>query len=427
MKQRRRVMILAATLAAALLAAGPAHAYPLDGADQTGIERLYGYQTRPGHPSRLPPGARLGLDQIQLRLLDHRDLTIPTPDPEFTAQITRLLGEHVDDYSVAVLDLSDPDHPVYGEINPRVHRTPGSVGKIVVALALFQALADAHPDDLEARRRVLREAQVTADDYIHHDDHKVPFWVPGQQRLRWRPLAVGDTANLWTYLDWMLSASSNAAATTVIQQAMLLAQFGARYPLSPGEAEQFLTRTPRAQLSALLERTLQTPVTGNGLDLADLRQGSFFTAGGKRRAPGTNSTCTTRELVRYLLRLEQGRLVDAFSSLEIKRLLYMTERRIRYAASPALNNAAVYFKSGSYYRCVPEAGFVCGKYRGNAQNLMNSVAIVEWPAGQPKLFYLVAITSNVLRKNSAVEHQTLATRLQRLIEARHSGPNPAGR
>ena len=58
---------------------------------------------------------------------------------------------------------------------------------------------------------------------------------------------------------------------------------------------------------------------------------------------------------------------------------------------------------------------------------MNSVAIVEWPAGKPKLFYLVAVTSNVLRKNSAVEHQTLATRLQRLIEARHSGPAGSAR
>ncbi len=67
-----------------------------------------------------------------------------------------------------------------------------------------------------------------------------------------------------------------------------------------------------------------------------------------------------------------------------KRLIYMTQRRIRYASSPALNDAAVYFKSGSLYRCKPEEGFVCRKYEGNVENLMNSVAIVESPAGEPR-------------------------------------------
>ena len=51
---------------------------------------------------------------------------------------------------------------------------------------------------------------------------------------------------------------------------------------------------------------------------------------------------------------------------------------------------------------------------------MNSVAIVESPAGQPRLYYLVALMSNVLRKNSAVDHQTLATEIHKLIEEKHS-------
>ena len=157
----------------------------------------------------------------------------------------------------------------------------------------------------------------------------------------------------------------------------------------------------------------------------NLRQGSFFTAEGKRRVPGTNSICTTRELLHYLLLLEQGRLVDAWSSLQIKRLIYITQRRIRYASSPALNDAAVYFKSGSLYRCKPEDGYVCRKYQGNRDNLMNSVAIVESPAGEPRMFYMVALTSNVLKKNSAVEHQTFATRLHRLLQDWRSAPAAA--
>ena len=43
---------------------------------------------------------------------------------------------------------------------------------------------------------------------------------------------------------------------------------------------------------------------------------------------------------------------------------------------------------------------------------MYSVAIVEHPDGSK---YLVALMSNVLRKNSAVEHQTLATYFDRIL------------
>ena len=94
----------------------------------------------------------------------------------------------------------------------------------------------------------------------------------------------------------------------------------------------------------------------------------------------------------------------------------MTQRRIRYASSPALSPAAVYFKSGSLYKCKPEPDFKCLKYHGNVTNMLNSVAIVEHPAGKGQLYYMVVVMSNVLRKNSAVAHQTLATRIHRLIE-----------
>ena len=129
------------------------------------------------------------------------------------------------------------------------------------------------------------------------------------------------------------------------------------------------------------------PLRRNGLNLQQFRQGSFFTRYGKQRVPtGLNSYGTARELLRLLLLMEQGRLVDVFSSREIKRLLYMTERRIRYASSPLLGDSAIYFKSGSLYSCKAEPGFKCKKYRGNVKNYMNSVAIVETPAGVNRLF-----------------------------------------
>jgi hypothetical protein len=119
--------------------------------------------------------------------------------------------------------------------------------------------------------------------------------------------------------------------------------------------------------------------------------------------------------MRYLLRMEQGRLVDEFSSREIKRLLYVTERRIRYASSPALAEAAVYFKSGSLFECAPEKGFTCKPYAGNVKNYMNSATIVEYPAQGRKVYYMSTLVTNILRKNSAAEHQALATRIQQLL------------
>ena len=136
--------------------------------------------------------------------------------------------------------------------------------------------------------------------------------------------------------------------------------------------------------------------------------------------PG-DSYGTARELMRYLLRMEEGKLVDEWSSREIKRLMYVTERRIRYASAPSLADAAVYFKSGSLYECTKEPGFGCGQYMGNVKNYMNSIAIIEYPAGERKLHYMVTLISNVLRKNSAAEHQALATRLQQLIVNSHGG------
>lgn len=409
-------------LALALFHPDPGRAYPLDGYKYTGIYRLEAARQvvegeRPGKAH--PPGELLPLDLVDLRLTDYPDLTLPPPDPAFTAKIKDLLGADVSRYGISVLDLTDPRQPRYAESNGTMHQNPGSVGKIVVALAVFQALADIYPDDLEARRRVLRQAMITADAFSHYDHHTVRLRDPKTGGIIRRPIRDGDRASLWTYLDWMLSPSSNSAAGMVQKHLMLLVHYGKDYPVSAAEEVRFFKETSKQQLRKLFARAIQEPVTRNGLDLEALRQGSFLTHGGKQRVPGTNSYATSRELMRYLLRLEQGKLVDAFSSREIKRLLYVTERRIRYASSPALRNAAVYFKSGSLYQCKPEPNFRCRKYHGNVRNFMNSAAIVESPAGQNRIYYMVTLLSNVLRKNSAVDHQTLATRIQRLLEAEH--------
>ena len=415
-------MMLRALLFAWLLAPLGVGAYPLDGEPRTDIQRLEGYRLAQEGViggRKLHPGARLSLDQITLHLEDlpHREL--PAPDAGFTESVVELLDGREDRYGIAVLDLSDPDNPVYAAHRAQVPFNPGSVGKLAIALGLFEALARLHPDDIGARERVLKTRTITADAFIKWDSHKAPFFDPDTRRLTHRRIRMGDTANLWTWLDWMLSASSNAAASMVLREVVVMRHFGGEYPVSEERAARFLEATPKSELSRIMREALDAGVAAAGLDPDRFRQGGFLTSTGKRRIPGTTSRATPRELMRFLLHLEQGEVIDRFSSLELKRLLYMTQRRIRYASSPALFDAAVYFKSGSLYRCKPEPGFHCGKYRGNALNVLNSVAIVEAPGGRdPRLHYLAVVTSNVLKRNASVEHQTLATRLHRLIERR---------
>jgi len=407
-----------------------AFAYPLDSYEATGIGRLEEARRvqageLPG--TKQPRGALLTREEVDLRLAGAiEEAPLPALDPEFTRQVRDLLGPYASAYAVSILDLSDPAAPRYAEVNGEVLRNPGSVGKLLVALAFFQALADLYPDDEQKRFDILKSTVVTADEFVLSDSHTVRRWDREHERLVRRPLAPGDRGTLFEYMDWMLSASSNSAAAALMKEGMLLQAFGTRYPVPFEEGKRYFKETPRAELTSALARFIQEPVTRNGLDLAQLRQGSFFTATGKRKVQGTSSHASTRELMKYMLKLEQGRLVDAFSSREIKRLLYSTERRIRYASSPALFNSAVYFKSGSWFGCKPEPDFVCRPYAGNVRNFMNSVAMVEHPSSPRRMHYVVTLMSNVLRRNSAVDHQSLATRIQRLMEKRHpvAAPTP---
>lgn len=413
---RLTLFILAVSLAAAV-----ARAYPLDGYAETGIRRVEGARLANeglAKGGKQPPGALLTTEQVDLRLLGQSEMDLPAPDPEFTAALLKLLGDKAGSYGVAVLDLSDPEKPRYAEHRGDYLQNVGSVGKLIVALGLFQALADTWPEDTAQRIRVLRDTVVTADEFSVSDHHKLRIFDVEKRQLTRRTMRIGDKGSLWEYLDWTLSVSSNSAAAMTMREAMLLRQYGKEYPPPEEEIQRFFGETPASELTALFQRTFFEPITRNGLDLELLRQGSFFTRQGKKLVNGGGiSYGTARELMRFMLRMEQGRLVDEFSSRQLKRLLYMTERRIRYASSPALNDAAVYFKSGSLYSCREEEGFTCKPYAGNRKNYMNSVAIIESPAAERRLHYIATLVSNVLRRNSAVDHQTMGTRIQRLIEA----------
>ena len=400
------------------LLAGQASAYPLDGYEYTGINRLKIFDmVRDSLVQRgtLEPGSLLKNEQVVLSLQSHPGWKMPASDPELSAQLKGLLGGDAAAYGLAVLDLTKPASPVYAGHQTGYAQNPASVGKVMVALAFFQALADAHPS-IEKRHQIMHDTMITANDFIIKDSHDVVFWKEGDPKVDRRPIIVGDTASLYTFMDWMLSPSSSAAASMIQYQLVLAKHFGAEYPVSQAKADEFYASTPKSELSKIFLDAMQKPLGRNGLDASKLRQGSFFTRTGKSRVPGTNSTATAGELLKFIVLMEQGKLVDPWSSRELKRLLYLTERRARYASQPALNTSAVYYKSGSLYGCKPEKGFVCEKYAGNKMNYLDSAAIIESPEG---LRYVVVLLSNVLRKNSSDTHKELALEIHRLIQARN--------
>jgi hypothetical protein len=211
----------------------------------------------------------------------------------------------------------------------------------------------------------------------------------------------------------MLSASANAAASMVWKELLLMRRFGPRYPPSNDEEKAFFATTAKDMLKDMAFSAVNEPLRAMGIVPEDWQLGSFFTAAGKKIIPsGGKSGATPRGLMQFLIAMERGLVVDEWSSLELKRLMYMTTQRIRYASSPALTKAAVYYKSGSLYRCKPEPGFRCEKYKGNVENGMNSVIIVEHPDGR---IYMVTLMSDILRKNSAVEHQTIGTQIDQVL------------
>lgn len=409
-----------------------APAYPLDGYDRTGIARLKAFKlVQEGKlrgAAKLPYGATLTQAEIALRLQGRNgnyDITSATPrDPVLQKGLAGILKNRDPHYSIAILDITDPRQPRYAAVQEDTLYPPGSIGKLLIMTGLFDQLARAFPDTT-ARIRTLKKTKVTADGFALRDEHEVPFYDQTLNKISYHLIKPGNTFSLWEFVDHMVSPSANAAASMVWKQVMLIDQFKTAYPVSQAKGDAYFKDTKKNLLTEQAVRVLRDPLGAAGLPEEEIRQGSMFTGGGQRAVPGVKSYITPKQMLRWLIKLEQGKLVDGWSSLEMKKLIYFTRRRYRYASSPALDSAAVYFKSGSLYSCKPEPGFKCRKYKGNDKNVLNSVAIVESPARDPKpCVYLVALCSNVLRINSAVEHQTIATEIEEMILQHHGKFNP---
>ncbi|CAG2531808.1 Beta-lactamase enzyme family protein [Maribacter dokdonensis] len=395
--------------------------YPIDGYERTGIKRLKRLELiKSGEikdASALPVGAMKSYNDIQLNLLSRKNdsaMGLMQVDADFQKEISALFRGLDKSYSLTVLDISDPENVRYAERNETAGYQPGSVGKLAVLLGLFTQLEKIYPDSFEKRTELLKNKSVKAGVWGLTDEHTIPIYNIEKNTLVKRQVIASDVFSLYEWADHMLSVSNNGAASIVWREALLMAAFGEKYPeLTQEEADTYFKETPKKELTDLSNDVVNLPLRELGITSDEWRLGSFFTRGANTYVGDKGGSIGSPQgLMKFLVQLEQGKVVDEASSLEMKRLMYMTDRRIRYAQSPALKEAAVYFKSGSLYKCDRSNGEACGKYMGNVTNFMNSVIIVEH---QDNCRYMVVLMTNVLRKNSASDHMYLAGNIDKII------------
>ncbi|WP_272022356.1 serine hydrolase [Olleya namhaensis] len=396
--------------------------YPIDGYEHTGIKRLKRLELiKSGEiveKQTLPEGAFKSYLDIKLNLKEKASDSLHCffkENDAFQKEISSLFRGLDKSYSLTVMDITDLNNIRYAHRNETSGYQPGSVGKLAVLIGLFNQLSKIYPDDFDKRIQLLKTKVVKAGVWGLTDEHTIPIYNIETKKLVKRQVIANDTFTLFEWADHMLSVSNNGAASIVWREVLLMQAFGEKYPeLTEEDALTYFKTTEKKVLTDLGNDVVNLPLRDLGITADEWRLGSFFTRGANTYVGDKGGSIGTPfGVMKFLVQLEQGNVIDAESSLEMKRLMYMTDRRIRYAQAPALKEAAVYFKSGSLYKCDRSNGQVCGKYMGNVQNFMNSVAIVEHP---DKTTYMVVLMTNVLRKNSATDHMYLAANIDKLIK-----------
>lgn len=386
--------------------------YPIDGFRTTRIARLLylqKFQASGKEITRIPPGALLNMEAVQLNLtgIQNKDReSLLLEDPEFSASIKSVIPKG--NYSLTAVDMTDPNNLKYAAINENKGYQPGSVGKLVVLTAFFNELQKIYPDSWQKRTDLMRDKKVTSRYWGLGDHHTIPVYDIEKDKLSRRKVVAADNFSLYEWLDHMISVSNNGAASIVYRETVLMSVFGKEYPdLTAERAEEFFESTKKDSLLNLSHSVINDPLRKLGITKEEWRLGGPFTKSASNKlGRKEGSEASPKGMMKYLIALEQGNIVDKESSLEMKRILYLTDRRIRYAKAPKLDDAMVYFKSGSYY----SGGG--GDYMGSNFNYMNSVIIVEQPN---KTKYMVCLMTNVLNKNSANDHYYLAGKIDDII------------
>ncbi len=402
-----------------LIGSSTSYAYPIDGYNYTHIDRLsylYKQFLVDSNSVKLENGALWMMEDIELSLVDDKSKleNYFEENKDLDKAVSSLFRQLETPYSFSVIDYSDHNNIKYGSHRDEVQYQPGSVGKLAIMIAFFTELDEVYDGDWDEMRGILNSKFVTAEKWAIPNHHTVPFYDSKKDKIYKRKVIASDQFSLYEWLDHMVSVSSNAAASIMWREAVILRAFGDRYEcVSDSEIKSFFDNTPKSILSDIAIDVVNCPLTTMGIESDEWRLGSFFTSGSDQYIPPKGgSTGTTKGLLKFLVQLEKGTVVSERASLEMKRLMYLTDRRIRYARANSLDDSAVYFKSGSYYSCKAEAGFTCSNYAGNRFNYMNSIAMVETKKGRK---YMVSLMSNVLRKNSVNEHLRLANQIDRLL------------
>lgn len=394
--------------------------YPIDGYVESRIRRLNRLEliicgdikdTKP------IPGAMKSIKDIKLNLTGEKGdslSAIPAVDATLQKAINAIFPNLHESYSISVLDIT-PGKPIrYASRKETSQYQPGSVGKIAVLAGFMTEIQKIYPDSFELRQELMRNKRVRAGRWAMTDSHTVPFFDPETLKFVKRTVQENDVFSLYEWLDHMLSVSNNGAAAVCWRETILMRAFGLQYPaVTEAMANEYFKNTPKSQLSDIAIAVVNEPLRAHGVTENEWRLGTLFTAGGSSYIPPKGgSTGTPVGVMKFMIAMERGKVVDPESSLEMKRLLYMTDRRIRYGSAPVLKEAALYFKSGSLYKCKPEEGYTCEKYKGNVENFMNSVAIIEHNDGST---YMVVLMSNVLKKNSGSDHMALAASIDKAV------------
>lgn len=450
----RSALPLVSTLLVAAICVSDAQAFPVDDYARTGIRRLKFQQDALDGLHRGPkltPGQRWRSADIKLRMRDQgRDFELnnATPkDPFLQPALEKVLKQWSwHKYDVVILDITDPAHPRYAAVNENVSLTPGSVAKLLVASGMFDQLKQRFPNDIAARENMLKNTIVAADDWAMKDSHDLPVITgPNLDKSVSRRVAIGDKFSLWEWMDGALSASNNSAASMMWREAALMKALGPAYPPAKYDAALW-KEIGRDGLTNASFDVVNKPLIDAGIDPEVLKLRLYFTKGAGKYIRSQPCGATALSLVQWLLRVEQGRMVDEWSSLELKKMMYLTRRRVRYLHTHKLDNFAAFFKSGSLFKFKPETTERV-QYEGDEQNVLNSLieidttppsaealAAVTGPAaelaaktvslnaaGKPYV-YLVAVMSNELKRNAAEDHARLAEAIHSLVTATRDAP-----
>jgi len=374
-----------ALIIAIVTIASVAHAYPYDEGERTGIRRLKwqaNVEAGKARGRKMVKGGTWPGRQILLKMKgagSKYDLTPETPkDPQLQAALEAMLKKwRWSRYNVAILDITDPKKPRFAAVNEHVSQTPGSVAKVLTAAAMFAELKKRYPDDIAKREEMLRTHEVTADDWARSDSHEVPFilddayTVASYRKIR---AGSGHTFTLWEWMDHALSPSNNSAASTVWREATLMKLLGDEYPPTKYDKELW-AKWDRDQMAEASFAAVNEPLVAAGIDPEAFKLRLYFTSGANRYIRSKSCGLTPFALVRWMLRVEQGKMVDEWSSLELKKMLYLTRRRVRYLYTHSLDDFGAYFKSGSLYRFSEHAERI--QYQGDTVNVLNSLIEID--------------------------------------------------